>query len=510
VCAARRPSVGLDFGTSTTLVASTRAVIPIGSNDRIPWMPSLVGYDDDGTVVVGEKALTAHHRRSVRSIKRSITDERDFVQVDLAAGVTDVRTDDLIVEVLREAGRRGAHRGQDLGRGSLVRLGCPAMWDGRQRRRLLVAAQRADLPVVLATLVDEPVAAGIAWLAHNRPEPGRRLRMLVFDMGGGTLDIAVLDVSGANKEVSVLAAYGVAEAGDALDETVAADLDLQLAKTGIDIDALDNPTSARVRLVEEARTAKVILSGSDEHVIVLSPQVFGRPGEVWYTRDQLNEVFQPQMERAEQAVGLALMVARITEHAESAHEIARLPMDELVKGVDVVLLSGGMCHVPYVRQRLEWLFEASTRVELALDPPENAVVVGLAKASEYGRINMFRPAFDVLLEWDRGREFRALYEAFTPLVERRQIAGGGEDLRYTRDGRALSLPRSGRGRLRVVSHSGERLRATLGGRNLDGFPVALSEEAFEFSIYPDGRIRLTDAAGGYEGRVEDWHRLDAE
>jgi molecular chaperone DnaK (HSP70) len=511
VCAARRPSVGVDFGTSTTLIASTRAVVPIGNETAYPWMPSLVGYSDDGAVVTGEKAQTIQDGQLVRSIKRSITEHRDFVRVELPAGPKDVRTDDLIVELLREAGRRGARRGQDVGVGSLVRLGCPAMWDGRQRRRLLSAAQRADLPVVLATMVDEPVAAGIAWLSHQPVDSGRPIRIVVFDMGGGTLDIAVLDVRGGqHKDVSVLAAFGVSEAGDTLDDAIAADLDFAVARAGVDVDATANPGRARAWLKDAARTTKVLLSASDEHPIVLSPQVFGRPAEIWYTRERLNEVFTPQMERAEDAVGLALRIARITETSASAYDIARAPIDELVEGVDVVLLSGGMCRIPFVRERLEWLFDSGTRVELAMDPPENAVAVGLAKSGEYGKINMYRPSFDILLEWDKGQEFRTVYDAYTPLVERNQIARGGDGLCYHRDGRALTLPPRAKGKLRVVSHSGERLRATIGGRALDGFPVALSDEKFEFSIYPDGRIRMTDAAGSYEGRVEDWHRLDAD
>ena len=51
----------------------------------------------------------------------------------------------------------------------------------------------------------------------------------------------------------------------------------------------------------------------------------------------------------------------------------------------------------------------------------------------------------------------------------------------------------------------EEMRANLAGKPLDGFPVAVSEEKFEFSIYPDGRISMTDGTATYEGQVEDWH-----
>jgi molecular chaperone DnaK (HSP70) len=112
--------------------------------------------------------------------QRSITDRRDFVRVDMPAGVRDVRADDLIVEVLKEAVRRGAEKGQDLTGKGAVRLGCPAMWDGRQRRRLLEVAQRAGLPLTLSSLVDEPVAAGIAWLATRDVDAAGPLRVVVF------------------------------------------------------------------------------------------------------------------------------------------------------------------------------------------------------------------------------------------------------------------------------------------------------------------------------------------
>ena len=74
-----------------------------------------------------------------------------------------------------------------------------------------------------------------------------------------------------------------------------------------------------------------------------------------------------------------------------------------------------------------------------------------------------------------------------------------------RSGLDLSLPRTGTGRLRIVSHTGDRVRATLGGKSLDRFPVALSDQKFEFAIYPNGRIRMTDAGGTHDGHVENWH-----
>jgi molecular chaperone DnaK (HSP70) len=476
-------------------------VVPIGTDE--PWMPSLVGYGDMA-IVAGEAAADLDRDQLVRSIKRCITDNREFVRVDTPTGMRDVRADELMVELVREAARRAADRGQDL-TGRAVRLGCPAMWDGRQRTRLVEVARRTGLPVTLASLVDEPVAAGIAWLANREPGsdvPPDPLRILVFDMGGGTLDLAVLDVR--QRDVSVLAALGVAEAGDALDELIAADLDDVLSAAGVDVDSLSDPRRARGRLRDAAREAKIGLSTMDEHAVVLPRRLFGI-SDVWYTRDQLNAVFAPQVDRAELYVEAALRAARLADLASgTASDIIRVPVDELTASIDVVLLSGGMSQVPYVAQRLRELFPPTTTIEPAATPPENAVAVGLAHSGRYGRINMYRPAFDILLEWDRGRQFRTVYLAFTPLVETRQITQGGS-IRYVRTGVDLSLPRDGQGKLRVISHTGQRVQARLGGRSLDGFPVALSDQKFEFAIYPNGRISLTDGSGAHDGHVEDWH-----
>jgi molecular chaperone DnaK (HSP70) len=495
----KQPVIGLDFGTSTTLVASANGVIPISGSHA--WMPSLVGHTDDGDLVVGEEAQHLAVGQVIRSIKRSITQPRSFIPVDLPTGVRNVRTDELIGEVLREAARRASSLGLDLSAKGRVRVGCPAMWDGQQRRRLVAAAQAVGLPVTLAGLVDEPVAAGIAWLAAHHSDADGPLRVLVFDMGGGTLDIAVLDVEG--HAVSVLAALGTAEAGDRLDEAIAEDLDFELGANGIDIDSLRRPDLARESLVDAARTIKVRLSTEEEEVVVLPPNLFGR-NEVWYTREQLDRVFAPQMDRTEMYVAAALRAAQLAEPLTgTAYDLARTPIDALVERVDVVVLSGGMSQVPYVRQRLAEYFAPQTRIELAADPAENAVALGLAQSARYGRINRYRPAFDIVLEWDRGRERRTLYEAFTPLVQPRQIVDGDGDLRLVRTGSDLSLPPKGKGKLRVVSYTDDRVPANLGGRGLDGFPVLLDEQKFEFSIFPDGRLRLVDGSGTYDGHVDE-------
>jgi hypothetical protein len=340
-------------------------------------------------------------------------------------------------------------------------------------------------------------------------------RVVVFDMGGGTLDVAVLDVRGFRaRDVSVLAALGSTVAGDALDAAIAADIEEIL---GVEVDSLPRPARARGQLADTARAAKIALSTETEFPIALSARAFGSARAATYTRKRLEATFEPLMSRAEETVIAALRTARLTEQdPASPADIRRVPLETLLAGVDVVVLSGGMARVPYVAARLRKLFPEHTAIEPAIasttgstvesvEGPECAVVLGLAHAGEYGRINMYRPALDIFLEWED--QSRLVYQAYTPVVPPWLTFVGGSNLRFSRNGLDLDLPKTGNGRLRVVSYTGERLRATLGGRGLDGFPVALREQTFEFSLYPNGRLRMVDGVGEFEGRLDDWHMM---
>lgn len=518
----RAATIGFDFGTSTTMVAQGDEVVPLGTSRR--FLPSVVGYDDRGEVVVGEAAEFLDF--PIRSVKRAITAGKQFVRAELVDRSVDVAADPLMVALLAEAVRRAEGAGANVHKKGIIRLGCPAMWSGEQRRRLVKIASRAGLPVKLDSLVDEPVAAGIAWLrgdTASRTEPsGQRRRVVVFDMGGGTLDVAVLDVrrpagdagdagEAARPEVAVLAAFGTSQAGDALDDAVAADLESML---DVRVDALENPEAARAELRAAARAAKVELSLEDETPVNFSPLHFGS-AEVWYSRHQLEVAFARQMDDAVMAVGLALRAAKLTERSPgSLHDVARASIDSLVAEVDVVVLAGGMSHVPYVRARLAAMFGARTEIVHAypaaddrslVRSPELAIAVGLAQADQFGRINMYRPALEIQLRVEGRRDPITLYEAFTPLMDQGKLRGGSTDIRYVRTGRDLRLPSAGTGTIRVISHNGGPVRSTLDGRGLDGFPVTIDGQKFEFSLYPHGAIRLVDAAGTHEGQFDDWH-----
>jgi molecular chaperone DnaK (HSP70) len=490
--------VAIDFGTTTSFVArrpgaGPATIVPLSPST--PFMLSVVAYAGGRRVVGDEDNFTPD--QLVRSVKRAITERVQNVPVGSGGSLIDA--DEAMAAIFAEIRRRS---NGVLAQGE-VRLGCPAMWDSGQRRRLIGIARRAGLKITDATLIDEPVAAGLAWLADHDlrdPEPITG-RVLVFDMGGGTLDVAVLDISGPPaKEISVLASRGNPLAGDRLDESVTADLIIAVELAGVDFGALRQPAQAKALIGRMAREAKIALSTQDVFTLVLPPAVFGRLIEIDYTRPQVEMAFQPLMAQAEKLVEEALVEAQMKERfSEGA------PQRGTANDIDYVLLIGGMSQIPYLRQRLAARFADAEFVAPQQADPVEAVVKGLTDNTGYERINLHRPAFDFVLEWDGGAQRRLLYEAYTPLYHEWKPSAGRARLNYERRGRTMRLPREGRGHLRVISPSGRPVRLTIDGQSIDRLPVRFGFQELVFKLYSDGQVVVTDGVGKQTAmRVDRW------
>ncbi|WP_176733842.1 Hsp70 family protein [Micromonospora peucetia] len=502
----------MDFGTSTSLVA-TRAgrrpveIAPLGRSTR--WFPSVAGYRG-GTLLVGEDADALPSDQVIRSIKRAITRNEDAVTLPGPAGMSEVLADEVMIALLAEIGDRAARVGEPLTTQREFRLGCPAMWDGAQRQRLLALAEKAGLPVEGCDLVDEPIAAGIAWVSHRYLAYGEQPegRLLVFDMGGGTLDIAVLDVvGGPDPEISVLTALGAEFAGDMLDHAIARDLFEDLGDNGYDVTATAHPEMLRALVLRAARDAKVNLSRLLEHRVVLPSRQIGRAPVLTYTREQLEEAFRPQMDEAERLVWAALRAARLTEReSASPAELRALGPEALIRDIDYVLLAGGMSRVPYVERRLGALFPHAQVFDNAGVQPDEAIVAGLADTAGYDRLNLHRPGFDFVVEWEEGgrSHHQVLYAAYTPFYEPWQVLSGQSNLGYERHGRDFPGPQHGTGRLRVRATTGEPLGLMFNDQVMDGISLTFGRN-MGFKLYCDGRIHLRDGSGRrLDMKVDRW------
>jgi molecular chaperone DnaK (HSP70) len=524
-------AIGVDFGTSTSLVAerdgAERAeILPLGFELRTRYLPSVAALRG-GKIVLAEQADSRRSDAVIRSIKRGITENREVIDVVTTDGRVQVSVDEVVLGLLTEIASRTRAQGLPLEEEPLVRLGCPAMWTGPQRRRLIGLARAAGIPVSHATLVDEPVAAGVAWLAHrylaHRDAPEGRV--LVFDMGGGTLDIAVLDVVGGEKpDVTVLAAIGLAEAGDDLDRTMVREFEADLEDRGFDLRHHPDAVELRGELLDQARSTKIALSAQLQRTVVLDAERFGGMATIEYGRVQLEEAFEPQLARAEQMVWAALRAARLTEEfapkegapggaeitAITPDELRHLGPDDLARDVKYVVLAGGMSRIPAVARRLgELLGKAELHERIGDFLSDEVVVAGLADTAGYDKISLHRPAFDFVLEWDDkqmgGKQRRMLYEAYTPLYDQHQVALGNTFLGHSDHARYPQVPREGMGVIRVLSPTGDPVQLEVDHSVMDGFQVRFGGRPFSFKIYCGGTILVSDGVGKrHTMRVDTW------
>ena len=202
----RRRAVGIDLGTTNSLVATVRNGIPVVLPDDAghPLLPSIVRYGEAGVEVghIAQAQQAADPQNTIVSVKRlmgrglsDLSDARRFpyrfvddpgmVRVATRGGVkTPVEVSAEILRTLRE--RAEASLGGALA-GAVVTV--PAYFDDAQRQATKDAATLAGLPVL--RLLNEPTAAAIAYGLDNASEG----TYAIYDLGGGTFDISILRLS---------------------------------------------------------------------------------------------------------------------------------------------------------------------------------------------------------------------------------------------------------------------------------------------------------------------------
>ena len=282
--------LAIDFGTSYTVAASkigdrSPEVIEVGGERR---MPSVVMVDRSGTVVVGRTAddLSATHPGStLRALKNRLGDQapvvldgRPYQVVNLVAALLR----DVYVESVRQIGEPPAE----------VRLTHPATWNRPRLNRLLEAAAKAELPNT--ALVPEPVAAALSFASEVGVAAGAHV--VVYDLGGGTFDTAVVTSSGGGFNIVGRPSGDQNIGGELFDEIIANHLGEQLpphAWEAIQIgeDPLWRQVGATLR--NEARKAKETLSGNP-YADLIVPLPTGLQ-QIRLTREEFEELVQPYL-----------------------------------------------------------------------------------------------------------------------------------------------------------------------------------------------------------------------
>ncbi|KLV05993.1 chaperone protein HscA [Photobacterium aquae] len=352
-------AVGIDLGTTNSLVAAVRSGVPETLKDAQDRaiLPSAVHYQASG-VVVGHQAREAAQQdpaNSIISVKRmmgrSLADiQQRYPQLPYRFSASDnglplletvtgaVNPVQVSAEILKSLKARAEDSlGGDL-QGVVITV--PAYFDDAQRAGTKDAAKLADLNVL--RLLNEPTAAAIAYGLDS----GQEGVIAVFDLGGGTFDISILRLSKGVFEV--LATGGdSALGGDDFDHLLAQWLAEQ---AGMADSAL---SASQLRILQDAaQSAKEALSASDE----VNVDVLGWQGTV--TRDQFDALIQPLVKKTLMACRRALKDADVTT-------------DEVLETVMV----GGSTRVPLVRSMVGEYFgkPALTSID-----PDQVVAIGAA------------------------------------------------------------------------------------------------------------------------------------
>ncbi len=331
--------VGIDLGTTFSALAILNAIgkpeiVPNADGERLT--PSAIFFDEENPelIRVGIEAINSRHlnpSRSARWIKRHMGDAEYKTRID-GKDWTPVELSALILKKLKQdcAAERGEIRD--------AVISVPAHFDEIRRRATMDAGTAIGLNVI--GIVNEPVAAAL-YYATMREVSGR---VLVYDLGGGTFDVTLMDVKGT--EMDIICSQGDhALGGIDFDNKVLEILQtLYHDKFGVD---LITSEEERARYEDEAEDIKKTLSRRPAAKTML----YGPSGSM---RAEITRVMFEE--------SIAPLVARTDMLVEVALEEAGVKPSE----VDTVLLVGGSTRVPVIRAHLEEIFGS---------PPENAVNV---------------------------------------------------------------------------------------------------------------------------------------
>jgi molecular chaperone DnaK len=343
--------VGIDLGTTFSATALVREGVP-----QILWhgderiMPSVVGLTPEGTLLVGTPArnqYTLYPERTIRSIKRKMGQdttvtlgERDYTPQEISA---------LILRELKSSAE--AQLGQEVAHAVIT---VPAYFSDAARQATREAGEIAGFTV--ERIINEPTAAALAYGLDRSDE---RQLVAVYDLGGGTFDVSIIELDAG--VVEVRASHGDTQlGGDDFDQRLVDYLAERFLEEH-DADPRLDPR-ALARLTRAAEEAKIALSSEpfvqvrEEYLLIES----GRPLhlDVQLARTDFEDLIGDLIERTLTAFDAALTDASIT-----------------AGDLDHVLFVGGSTRIPLVWQ----MVNAHTGIEpeIAINPDE-AVALGAA------------------------------------------------------------------------------------------------------------------------------------
>jgi molecular chaperone DnaK len=353
------PIIGIDLGTTNSEVAfhsnGTIEVIQDGDNGIVP---SVVGVDENGSIIVGQQAVNqavVAPERTVISIKRRMGSD---ARIELGANTfSPQEISAFILKALKQ--RAEKYLKQPVTKAVIT---VPAYFTDAQRQATREAGQIAGLEVV--RIINEPTAAALTY-ERNHEQPRR---LLVYDLGGGTFDVSIVKIEGG--VVEVLASTGDNQlGGDDFDKKIAAEFVSHLRnKYGLDV---ADDRLVMTRLLRAAENAKRALSTApytrveEDHIARKDGQDVHLSLEL--SRQRFESLIDEDLSRTMQAVTRALKDA------------AMLP-----SAIDQIILVGGSTRIPKISRLLEEKFSLPPHGEI---DPDLCVAMGagMQAAREMGQ-----------------------------------------------------------------------------------------------------------------------------
>ncbi len=352
---------GIDLGTTNSAIAyidehGKAQVIQNTDNERIT--PSVALFEETEVLVgkIAKNSAVAAPDRVVQFVKRHMGEE-GWVKTFFGKEYTPETISALILKRIVQDAEKVSGRKV----GSVV-ITVPAYFNEVERKATQDAGTIAGLNVV--SILNEPTAAA---LAYGMDKLGEKRRVLVYDLGGGTFDVTIIEIDGT--KIDVLATDGERRLGgiDWDDEIINLVSEKFQTEHGIDP---RNDLEACQDLRNKAEDAKISLSKLDKVRILCQCQ--GKTTKVELTREEFEKITKGLLDQTETYLGVVLQKAKLTW-----------------KDIGTTLLVGGMTRMPAVRSMIERV--TGTKPETGINPDEcvamgaayyNAVLALQAKPSE--------------------------------------------------------------------------------------------------------------------------------
>lgn len=344
--------IGIDLGTTNSVVAvyefNESVVILNSENEKLT--PSVVYIDENGKIKVGKKAknqAVLNPDRTISSVKRFMGSNRIF-EINNRKYTPEEISAMILKKIKNDAEEYLNEKIED------VVITVPAYFNDNQRKATIDAGKLAGLNV--KRIINEPTASALSYGLSRKDFDGY---IMVYDLGGGTFDVSILDVG--DGVFSVIATSGDNQLGGIDFDNRLLNLIVEKFRQENKID-LKEDKFAMQKLIEEVEKTKIMLSEKEEALINIPFITANKKGPIHLRYKIEREDFENLIED---------LVNNTLKLVNKALEDANLEKEDIKK----ILLVGGSTKIPMIRNKLENLFPG--KVESKIDP-EECVALGAA------------------------------------------------------------------------------------------------------------------------------------